>query len=81
MPIYEFVCEGCGHAFEHLARTLSDHPKACPACGSGRLRKQFSTFAPTAALPKGCGTCANVPACPAARSGGCGCTGACGHHH
>lgn len=79
MPIYEYTCDACGKAFEHLARTLSDKPDACPACGRKRLNKQFSTFAPAAATPKGCGDCASAPACPASRLGGCGCAGACGH--
>jgi len=81
MPIYEYVCNACGNAFEHLARTLSDTPAACPACGAKRLSKQFSTFAPAAASPaKGCGDCARAPACAAAQTRGCGCGGACGHH-
>ena len=79
MPIYEYTCQACGHAFEHLARTLSDKPEKCPACGAKKIVKQFSTFAATAAITKGCGSCAGEPSCPAARSGGCGCAGACGH--
>ena len=80
MPIYEYACSACGHAFEHLARTLADKPAKCPACGAKKLSKQFSTFAPAAATPKGCGSCASEPACPASRGGGCGCAGACGGH-
>lgn len=83
MPIYEYVCDACGQAFEHLARTLADRPVACPACGAKRLSKQLSTFAPASAAPaKGCGDCSRAPACPAAQTGGCGCAGgACGHRH
>lgn len=81
MPIYEYTCSACGHAFEHLARTLSDKPEKCPACGAKKIAKQLSTFAPTVAAAKGCGSCAGEPSCQAARSGGCGCAGACGHHH
>lgn len=79
MPIYEYTCPACGHAFEHLARTLSDKPSACPACGAKSLRKQLSAFAPAAATPKACGSCADAPACASLRKGGCGCAGACGH--
>jgi putative FmdB family regulatory protein len=50
----------CGHAFEHLARTLGDKPAACPSCGAKRIAKQFSTFAPAAAVPKGCRSCADA---------------------
>ncbi|MDX9868130.1 MAG: zinc ribbon domain-containing protein [Kiritimatiellia bacterium] len=78
MPIYEYTCSECGHAFEFLARTLNARPGACPACGARRVRKQLSTFAPAAATPKGCGSCASAPACPASRAGGCGCAGGCG---
>ncbi len=80
MPIYEYACSACGHAFEHLARTLADKPAKCPVCGAKKLSKQFSTFAPAAATPKGCGSCANESSCPAVRTGGCGCAGACGGH-
>lgn len=79
MPIYEYTCSACGHAFEHLARTLSDKPATCPACGAKKLSKRFSTFAAAAARAKGCGSCASEAACPASRAGGCGCAGACGH--
>ncbi len=77
MPFYEYLCDACGHAFTHLARTFSDTPGKCPACGARRLRKQLSTFSPTAATPAACGSCASAPACPSLRSGGC--AGACGH--
>ncbi len=66
MPIYEYVCGKCGHAFEHLARTLSDAAETCPECGAAGPVKQFSTFSTSeshAALP-----CADG-ACPAS---GCG---------
>lgn len=79
MPIYEYTCKACGHAFEHLARTLSDKPAACPKCGAKQFAKQFSTFAPTAATPKGCGSCADAPACASLRRGGGCCPGACSH--
>jgi putative FmdB family regulatory protein len=72
MPIYEYACSACGHAFEHLARTLDDKPVKCPACGAKKLAKQFSTFAPATATPKACGDCAAAPSCPASRMGGCG---------
>ncbi|MBL7076328.1 MAG: zinc ribbon domain-containing protein [Kiritimatiellae bacterium] len=66
MPIYEYVCGACGHAFEHLARTLSDGAEQCPKCGAAKPAKQFSSFSTSdssTALPCGDG------ACPAA---GCG---------
>ncbi|MDD4017691.1 MAG: zinc ribbon domain-containing protein [Kiritimatiellae bacterium] len=73
MPIYEYSCSACDHAFEYLARTFSDRPEKCPACGAKKLNKRLSTFAPAVAAPKQCGGCANAPVCPSARTGGCGC--------
>ena len=43
MPIYEYRCRGCGHAFEALVRT-ADTP-ACPSCGAGDLERLVSLFA------------------------------------
>jgi putative FmdB family regulatory protein len=76
MPIYEYLCSSCQKSFEHLARTLSDKPAACPLCGSTRkLTKQLSTFAPNTAptIPVSCGGCPGASGgCPSARAGGCG---------
>lgn len=42
MPIYEYVCQGCGHELEALQK-LSDAPLAeCPACGKSELKKMVS---------------------------------------
>ncbi len=44
MPIYEFVCDACAHAFEK--RVPSSRSRvACPRCESAKVTKQFSTFA------------------------------------
>lgn len=67
MPIYEYVCGACGHAFEHLARRLDEKKPACPECGARRTEKQWSAF--STAQPKdevpscATGRC-NVNACP-----------------
>ncbi len=55
MPIYEYVCEDCGHAFEYLVMG-SDKP-VCPSCESTELDKRFSTFAPSSgrSAPPDCG--------------------------
>jgi putative FmdB family regulatory protein len=44
MPIYEFVCEHCAHAFEKLVSSSRSRVE-CPACHSAKVTKQFSTFA------------------------------------
>ena len=43
MPIHEYICNDCAHAFETIVRT--DHPPACPACASPSLERQLSVFA------------------------------------
>jgi len=62
MPIYEYMCQGCGHEFEKLVR--SDTTPRCPQCESAELRKKLSVFAagtsaPTVAAGMGepCGGC------------------------
>jgi putative FmdB family regulatory protein len=81
MPIYEYRCRACGHAFEHLARTRADVPAACAKCGAAAPVKQLSTFSARtdAAAGKACDACPSTAACPAAGHGCCG--GACHHGH
>lgn len=43
MPIYEYRCRACQHAFERLVRS-GDQP-ACPACASPDLERLLSLFA------------------------------------
>ncbi len=42
MPIYEYVCEKCGHQFENLQRTNDPAPAECPACNSAKLHRVVS---------------------------------------
>ncbi len=44
MPLYEYACHKCGKTFQHLARSFSELPPKCPACGAKNPRKQLSTF-------------------------------------
>jgi putative FmdB family regulatory protein len=64
MPIYEYACQDCGHAFETLVRATT--VPQCPHCQSQHLDKQLSVvgrvggssgkdMAPAAMGP--CGTC------------------------
>lgn len=44
MPIYEYRCKACGHAFERIQR-FSDRPlRKCPEC-AGALEKLVSVSA------------------------------------
>jgi putative FmdB family regulatory protein len=46
VPIYEFVCESCGHRFEelvgsHVGRRSED--VRCPECGAAEAERQISS--------------------------------------
>ena len=43
MPIYEYACGKCRDRFEVLVRKASQKI-ACPACGSKKVKRRFSTF-------------------------------------
>ena len=44
MPLYEYVCDACGHRFEIIQRSFSDAPPdACPSCGKGPVVRQMSS--------------------------------------
>jgi putative FmdB family regulatory protein len=42
MPIYEYLCQGCGHALEALQKLSDPVLVACPACTKPALKKQMS---------------------------------------
>ncbi|MEM7100698.1 MAG: zinc ribbon domain-containing protein [Pseudomonadota bacterium] len=45
MPIYEYVCESCGHELEAIQK-MSDEPlRTCPACQMDDLKKKISATA------------------------------------
>jgi putative FmdB family regulatory protein len=44
VPLYEYRCLDCGRLFEQLVRSWNEAVD-CPACASGRVEKQVSTFA------------------------------------
>ena len=71
MPLYEYCCAGCGHAFETLVRGASDVPR-CPECGGLDLAKQFSVPAAAQTGPSR----SSLPICDSgagpAPFGGCG---------
>src|SRR5688572_27496081 len=43
MPLYEYVCDVCGHRFEVIQKFSDPAPEACPSCGKGPLVRQFSS--------------------------------------
>ena len=42
MPIYEYECGKCGHAFESLQKVSEGALRKCPKCGALRLRRLVS---------------------------------------
>ncbi len=42
MPVYEYLCEKCGHEFEREQRITEDPVKTCPACRGRRVKKLIS---------------------------------------
>lgn len=60
MPLFEYLCQGCGHPFEELVR--GDETVHCPDCDGTDVERQLSAFAVSSDsalpdLPPGCGTC------------------------
>jgi putative FmdB family regulatory protein len=45
MPIFEYVCEACGHEFEFLKLPAATAAPSCPACQSPNLERRLSGFA------------------------------------
>jgi putative FmdB family regulatory protein len=39
MPTYDYVCDGCGHAFELFQSMTDGVKKTCPKCGKKKLRR------------------------------------------
>lgn len=45
MPIFEFECPHCQHAFDKLVRSAAAATDVvCPNCGQGQVKKKLSTF-------------------------------------
>ena len=39
MPTYDYVCDGCGHAFELFQPMTEEPKKTCPQCKKKKLRR------------------------------------------
>ena len=39
MPTYDYVCDGCGHAFELFQSMTDSVKKTCPKCRKPKLRR------------------------------------------
>lgn len=77
MPLYEYRCQKCGKTYEALARNALAPTDPCPACGSKRVEKLFSSFSTNSssttstALPPCAGGSCGLPA-QGCCGGGCG---------
>jgi putative FmdB family regulatory protein len=73
MPLYEFICSDCEKDFEALVPSANWRgAAACPHCGSKKLTKKLSVFAPQNG---GASSSASAGPQPCHRPGGCGCVG------
>ena len=45
MPIYEYVCEDCGHELEALQGMNDESLTDCPTCGKAGLKRKISAAA------------------------------------
>ena len=71
MPIFEYVCKGCGKKFEAIVYGAKQ--SECPACKSTELEQQLSTFA-AHGTDKSSGSAPKMPCgMPAGSCGGGGC--------
>jgi putative FmdB family regulatory protein len=61
MPIFEYVCKQCDHAFEALV--YGDQRAECPKCHSKKLAPQLSVFAVSAKGSASAGASSDVGAC------------------
>ena len=67
MPVFEFVCQDCRHAFEELVPSATQARRTeCPSCHSRKTTRKLSLFAarsgmtrraPAATAPTGCARC------------------------
>jgi putative FmdB family regulatory protein len=45
MPTYDYVCDTCGHSFEHFQSMTAAPLKACPKCAKKSLKRLIGTGA------------------------------------
>ena len=45
MPTYDYVCDGCEHAFEHFQSMSSNVLRTCPQCKKRKLRRLIGSGA------------------------------------
>jgi|YNPNPStandDraft_1061719.scaffolds.fasta_scaffold14081_1 putative FmdB family regulatory protein len=73
MPLYEYICQKCGHRFEELIRGQEE--PLCPKCGSPKVEKQLSRVA---AHSGSSGAASQQTPLPCGAPPGSCCSGQCG---
>ena len=74
MPMYEYTCRKCNHAFEKLVKSMSStDPIHCPKCASKQTDRKISVFAVASEGSGKSAAAAEMPMC-----GRCGVPGGCG---
>jgi putative FmdB family regulatory protein len=43
MPIYEYLCDACGHELEAIQKMSDDPLAVCPRCGSNQIKRLMSS--------------------------------------
>ncbi|MFM7136639.1 MAG: FmdB family zinc ribbon protein [Planctomycetota bacterium] len=43
MPTYDYICDGCGHAFELFQAMTDEVKKTCPKCKKKKLHRLIGT--------------------------------------
>jgi putative FmdB family regulatory protein len=67
MPIYEYACKKCDHAFETLV--FGDEKVTCPECESDRLEKLMSVPGLAQAATPSAGGCGDLSLPPCGAQG------------
>jgi putative FmdB family regulatory protein len=70
VPIYEYECNDCGHAFEFLVR--GEEKAVCPACGRAHLTRAMSAPAAHTGVTRD-PSCPSHGMCNSPHCGGGGC--------
>ncbi len=43
MPMYDYVCDACGHKFEKMHAMGDKPPKTCPVCKHREVRRDWTS--------------------------------------
>jgi len=73
VPIYEYRCRACGHAFEKLVYGGGGPAVACPGCASGEVTRTLSIFGVKAGAGPVASTVPSGGGAGGCCGGGCGC--------